>query len=75
MANIGRSSFHASKMIFALNKQFEGELGELNYNLAEYNKVKLLTIALSNRSNHYLCVSMDPLDDCQTVISKVISSI
>lgn len=74
-SNIGKSSFHASRMIFALNKQFENELGELNYNLAEYNKVKLLTLALSNKSNHYLCVSIDPLRDCQPVISRVISSV
>ena len=72
---IASSSFLASKMIFALNKQFENDLGHLNYHLTEYGKVKLLTVALSNENSHYLCVSIDPVGDCQPVVVKVLKSI
>lgn len=72
---IASSSFLASKMIFALNKQFENDLGHLNYHLTEYGKVKLLTVALSNENSHYLCVSIDPVGDCQPVVVKVFKSI
>jgi hypothetical protein len=72
---IANSSFLASKMIFALNKQFEPDLGHLNYHLTEYGKVKLLTVALSNENSHFLCVSMDPVSNCQPVILKVLDSI
>jgi hypothetical protein len=72
---IASSSFLASKMIFALNKQFENDLGHLNYHLTEYGKVKLLTVALSNENSHYLCVSIDPVSDCQPVVVKVLKSI
>lgn len=72
---IVNSTFLASRMIFALNKQFEGDLGHLNYQLTEYGKVKLLTIALSNENNYYLCVSIDPVKDCHPVVLKVLKSI
>jgi hypothetical protein len=72
---VASSSFLASKMIFALNKQFEPDLGQLNYHLTEYGKVKLLTVALSNENNHYLCVSIDPVKNCQPVLMKVLESI
>jgi len=72
---IANSSFLASKMIFALNKQFELDLGHLNYHLTEYGKVKLLTVALSNENSYYLCVSIDPLKNCQPVVIKVLESI
>ena len=72
---IASSSFLASKMIFALNKQFENDLGHLNYHLTEYGKVKLLTVALSNENSHYLCVSIDPVGDCQPVVVKVFKNI
>jgi hypothetical protein len=72
---IASSSFLASKMIFALNKQFEPDLGNLNYHLTEYGKVKLLTIALSNENSYYLCVSIDPVKNCQPIVLKVLESI
>lgn len=75
LAGITNSTFLASRMIFALNKQFEGDLGHLNYQLTEYGKVKLLTIALSNENNYYLCVSIDPVKNCHPVVLKVLKSI
>jgi hypothetical protein len=72
---IDSSSFLASKMIFVLNKQFEPDLGHLNYHLTEYGKVKLLTVALSNENSHFLCVSMDPLKNCQPIVLKVLKTI
>lgn len=72
---IANSSFLASKMIFALNKQLERDLGHLNYHLTEYGKVKLLTVALSNENSYYLCVSIDPVKNCQPVVIKVLKSI
>ncbi|AFU59166.1 MAG: hypothetical protein QXX64_04875 [Nitrososphaera sp.] len=75
LAGITNGTFLASRMIFALNKQFEGDLGHLNYQLTEYGKVKLLTIALSNENNYYLCVSIDPVKNCHPVVLKVLKSI
>jgi hypothetical protein len=72
---VANSSFLASKMIFALNKQFEPDLGHLNYHLTEYGKVKLLTVALSKENSYYLCVSIDPVKNCQPVVLKVLKSI
>ncbi|MEW6605206.1 MAG: hypothetical protein AB1351_11050 [Thermoproteota archaeon] len=69
------SSFAASRMVSMLNKQFESGLGQMNYHLTEYSKVKLLTVALSNENSYYLCISMDAVADCHPVIVKVLNSI
>jgi hypothetical protein len=45
------SSFQVSKTAFSLNKQFEPDLGELNYQLVSFNKVSLVTVAVTNRND------------------------
>ena len=69
------SSFRASQIAFSAKRRFEPDLGHLNYHLTEYAKAKLLTIALTNKSNRFLCVSMDPAHDCQQVIAAVLENI
>ncbi len=75
IGGIAKSPFLAGKMIFALNNQFEGDLGRLNCRLTEYGKVKLLTIALSNENSYYLYVSIDPVKNCLSVVLKLRDSI
>jgi hypothetical protein len=69
------SSFQASKMAFDLNRQFEKDLGALNYQLFSFGKVLLVTIALTNRNDRYLCISIDPVPNSQDIVSKVLKSI
>jgi hypothetical protein len=69
------SSFRASQIAFSAKRQFEPDLGSLNYHLTEYAKAKLLTIALTNKNDRFLCVSMDPAHDCQRVIEAVLENI
>lgn len=69
------SSFRASQIAFSAKRQFEPDLGSLNYHLTEYAKAKLLTIALTDKSDRFLCVSMDPAHDCQQVIEAVLENI
>jgi hypothetical protein len=69
------SSFQASKMAFDLNRQFENDLGALNYQLFSFGKVLLVTIALTNRNDRYLCISIDPVPNSHDIVSRVLKSI
>jgi hypothetical protein len=69
------SSFRAGQIAFSAKRQFEPDLGSLNYHLTEYAKAKLVTIALTDKSDRFLCVSMDPAHDCQQVIEAVLENI
>ncbi len=72
----GMTSFRASYLsLSSLKKPFEPFLGQLNYQLTDYDRVKLVTIPLTNRNDLYLCASIDPVKNCQEIISKILKSI
>ena len=70
------NSFRASYTALAsLRKPFESYLGQLNYQLTDYDNIKLVTIPLTNKNDRYLCSSIDPVKNCQEIISKMLDSI
>ena len=70
------NSFRASYTSLAsLRKPFETFLGQLNYQLTDYDNIKLLTIPLTNKNDRYLCSSIDPVRDCSKIIEKILESI
>jgi hypothetical protein len=70
------NSFRASYLsLSSLQRPFESFLGQLNYQLTDYDKVKLVTIPLTNRNDLYLCASIDPVKNCQEIIAKILKSI
>jgi len=72
----GITSFRASYLsLSSLQKPFEPLLGQLNYQLTDYDKVKLVTIPLTDRNDLYLCASIDPVKNCQEIIAKILKSI
>ena len=71
-----KNSFLASYMsLSSLQKPFEPFLGQLNYQLTDYDKVKLVTIPLTDRHDLYLCASIDPVNNCQDIIKRILKSI
>jgi len=78
--NIGRTrvsngSLLCCSLTLAIKKRFESDLGELHFQLTEFDKVKLLTIPLTSRNDRYLCVSLDNIASYERTISKIIESI
>lgn len=69
------SSFRASHIAFSAKRRFEPDLGSLNYQFTEYARAKLLTVSLTDKNDRFLCVSMDPVHDCQQVIETVLENI
>lgn len=68
-------SFHKSYASLSMLKEFEPRLGNLKYQLTEYDHVQLVTIPLTNRNDRYLCISMEPTMLCQNIIAKIIKKI
>lgn len=69
------SSFQASRMAFDLNGKFENSLGTLNFQLSSFAKITLVTIALTNRNDRLLCISIDPVPNSFDIISKVLKAL
>lgn len=70
------NSFRASYVSLAsLRQPFEPYLGQLNYQLTDYDRIKLVTVPLTSRNDRYLCASIDPVDHCQEIIASILKSI
>jgi hypothetical protein len=74
-SNLSQKSLYSGYLTLAIKKRFESDLGELHFQLTEFDKVKLLTIPLTSRNDRYLCVSLDNIASYERTISKIIESI
>ncbi len=73
--DVETNMFYASYQSVTLNKTFEPSLGQLKYQLSEFDDVKLLTVPLTVRGDRFLCVSIDPMPSCQVTVTKLIKNI
>ena len=66
-------SFHISFQAVELNRKFEKHLGDLNFQIASFGKVILITIPLTNRKDRYLCISVDAeRAPYQAIVKKIL---
>jgi hypothetical protein len=68
-------TFYAGHLTVSIKKQFESHLGELHFQLTEFERVRLLTIPITSRKDRYLCVSMDNSPNYENVISKILENL
>jgi hypothetical protein len=70
------SSFFRAYQTLSLEKQFESDLGGLQFQLTSFKKVILLTIPLTVRNDRYLCISIDAnVPSYEQVIHKIFAAI
>jgi hypothetical protein len=74
-SDLSQNSLYSGYLTLAIKKRFESDLGELHFQLTEFDKVKLLTIPLTSRNDRYLCVSLDNIASYERTVSKIIESI
>jgi hypothetical protein len=74
-AGASATTFDASNAAINLNRKFEGDLGEIEYQVTKFKKVKLVTLPFTNRNDRILCISTEPETDCQQLTAKLIRSI
>ena len=69
------NSFYTAYQSLTLKKNFESDLGDLYFQLTEFEKVTLITIPLNIRKNKYLCISLDQESQYQKIISKIFNKV
>lgn len=69
------NSFYAAYQALTLKKNFESDLGDIHFQLTEFDKVTLITIPLNIRKNKYLCISIDPGSQYLKLISKIFNEV
>ena len=73
--DMSSNSFYAGHLTVSIKKQFESHLGELAFQLTEFERVRLLTIPITSRKDRYLCVSMDNSPNYENIISKILENL
>lgn len=70
-----KNLFYASYRSVMQARSFEPHLGQLKYQLSEFQNVKLVTVPLTIRQDKFLCVSLDLSDSCEQTIARLLESI
>lgn len=74
-SDFSQNKIYSGNLALAIKKKFESDLGDLHFQLTEFDKVKLLTIPLTSRNDRYLCISLDNIDSYEKTITKIIDSL
>ena len=53
------TSFYSAYKILALHMRFRSDLGQMHFQLTEFDKVTLISIPLNVHNNRCLCISID----------------
>jgi hypothetical protein len=67
--------FYASYRSIMQARSFEPHLGQLKYQLSEFQNVRLVTVPLTVRQDKFLCVSLDLSDSYEKTIARLLESI
>lgn len=70
--NTKATSFYSAYQALAINKRFESDLGQIRFQVTEFDKVTLVSIPLTARSDRYLCISLDAPTYHERVIPKIL---
>jgi hypothetical protein len=73
--NTKATSFYSAYQALAINKRFESDLGQIRFQVTEFDKVTLVSIPLTARSDRYLCISLDAPTYHERVIPKILDII
>ena len=73
--NTKATSFYSAYQALAINKRFESDLGQIRFQMTEFDKVTLVSIPLTAKSDRYLCISLDAPTYHERVIPKILDII
>jgi hypothetical protein len=73
--NTKATSFYSAYQALAINKRFESDLGQIRFQVTEFDKVTLVSVPLTAQSDRYLCISLDAPTYHERVIPKILDVI
>jgi hypothetical protein len=66
------TSFYSAYQALAINRKFQSDLGQIRFQVTEFDKVTLVSIPLTAQSDRFLCISLDAPTFHEKVIPKIL---
>lgn len=66
------TSFYSAYQALAINKKFQEDLGQIRFQVTEFDKVTLVSIPMTAQSDRFLCISLDAPTIHERVIPKIL---
>jgi hypothetical protein len=66
------TSFYSAYQALAINRKFQSDLGQIRFQVTEFDKVTLVSIPLTAQSDRFLCISLDAPTYHEKVIPKIL---
>jgi hypothetical protein len=67
------TSFYIAYEVPTLQIKFQSDLGQMRFQLMEFDKLTLVSIRMSAENNRCLCISVDGQAEYVVVIDKILS--
>src|SRR5215510_11075762 len=71
-ADTKATSFYSAYQVLAINKKFESDLGQIRFQMTEFDRVTLVSVPLNAAQNRFLCISVDAPTYHERVIPKIL---
>jgi hypothetical protein len=69
------TSFYSAYQALVINRKFQSDLGQIRFQVTEFDKVTLVSIPLTAQSDRFLCISLDAPTYHEKVIPKILDII
>lgn len=66
------TSFYSAYQALAINRKFQEDLGQIRFQVTEFDKVTLVSIPLTAQNDRFLCISLDAPTYHEKVIPKIL---
>ncbi len=66
------SSFYSAYQALVMNKRFQSDLGQMRFQVTEFDRVTLVSIPLTAQSDRFLCISLDAPTFHEKIIPKIL---
>lgn len=66
------TSFYSAYQALAINRKFQSDLGQIRFQVTEFDRVTLVSIPLTAQSDRFLCISVDAPTFHEKVIPKIL---
>ena len=66
------TSFYSAYQALTINRKFQSDLGQLRFQVTEFDRVTLVSIPLTAQSDRLLCISVDAPTFHEKIIPKIL---
>ena len=67
------TSFYSAYQALAINRKFQSDLGQIRFQVTEFDRVTLVSIPLTAQNDRFLCISVDAPTFHEKIIPKILN--